>query len=77
MSCPIQSAFNALNPPPRDVQLRDNVLSVREYDESTILGFKTIRLQKNNWTAMYSAKYIKEVSYENLVLMYMERRFPC
>eukprot|EP00551_Chaetoceros_affinis_P007413 CAMPEP_0203680626 /NCGR_PEP_ID=MMETSP0090-20130426/40006_1 /ASSEMBLY_ACC=CAM_ASM_001088 /TAXON_ID=426623 /ORGANISM="Chaetoceros affinis, Strain CCMP159" /LENGTH=269 /DNA_ID=CAMNT_0050548783 /DNA_START=66 /DNA_END=872 /DNA_ORIENTATION=- len=61
MSCAIQHAFNVLNPPPQAVQREDNLLSVRDYDESTIFGFKTIRLQKNDWTPMYAAKYITEV----------------
>ena len=61
MSCPIQNALNALNPPPQSIQQNDHLRSIHDYDRNTILGCKTIRFHKNKWDIHYAANYIKEV----------------
>ena len=61
MSCPLQDALNVLNPPPQKIQENDHLLSIHEYDADTIMGCKTIRFHKNNFSIEYAAKYLKEV----------------
>jgi hypothetical protein len=61
MSCPIQSAFNVLNPPPKEIQENDHKLSIHEYDADTIMGCKTIRFHKNDLRTEYASNYLKEV----------------
>lgn len=61
MSCPIQQALNVLNPPPKLVQQNDHLLSIQEYDKDTIMGCKTIRFHKNNFTVKQASEYLKEV----------------
>ena len=63
MSCPIQQVINTLNPPPQAVQYGVNVTghpSLEEYDRGTILGLKTIRFQKGEWTVKNSADFLRE-----------------
>lgn len=59
MSCPIQQALNTLNPPPQSIQQNDHILSINEYDAQTIMGCKTIRFHKNNFSIQYAADYIR------------------
>jgi hypothetical protein len=63
MSCPIQNVINALNPPPKYVQLGVNVTgnpSIAQYDRGTIFGLKTIRFQKGIWSVKAAADFLRE-----------------
>lgn len=69
IACPIQHILNAINPPPHRVQRRVNITgsqSLEEYDRSTILGMKTIRIgdSPTDWSAHRTAEFFK-------------RNFPC
>ena len=63
MSCAIQAVMNAINPPPKKIQNEVNITgrpSLEEYDRDFILGAKTIRFQKGDWTVKESADYLRE-----------------
>lgn len=62
MSCPIQHALNALNPPPMEIQQKDHLSSIHDYDKDTIMGCKTIRFHKTKLLEKVSdaADYLKE-----------------
>jgi hypothetical protein len=63
MSCAIQGVMNSINPPPKRVQNEVNITgrpSLEEYDRDLILGAKTIRFQKGDWTVKESADYLRE-----------------
>jgi hypothetical protein len=59
MGCIAQQITHNLNPPPLAVQ-QDKSKNMEDYDDGLILGFKTVRLHKENWTAMEAAKFLKE-----------------
>ena len=63
MACPIQQVVSTLNPPPSQVLHAVNEtgkLSLAEYDQSTILGIKTIRLQASKWSPDGAADFFRE-----------------
>jgi len=53
MACPIQHVVSTITPPPNEVLQTLNETwapSLDEYDQSTILGLKTIRIQQSEWS---------------------------
>lgn len=63
MSCPIQSIINTLNPAPQHIQQMVNVTgnpSLEEYDTDRILGVKTIRFQKGDWSVQEASNFLRE-----------------
>lgn len=63
MSCPIQQVINALNPPPQKVQNEVNLTghaSIEEYDRDRILGVKTIRFHKGEWSIREASQFLRE-----------------
>lgn len=68
LSCPIQSIYEAINPPP---ELNTNFRG--SYDDSnTILGFKTVRLH-NVWDGSNSASTKEVVKWTQ----FLTENFPC
>lgn len=63
-ACPIQHLVHAINPPPTEVMRHLQIgdfPSMGGYDESTILGLKTIRLANSKmWTPQGAAHFFKE-----------------
>mmetsp|Transcript_2075 Transcript_2075/g.3770 ORF Transcript_2075/g.3770 Transcript_2075/m.3770 type:complete len:358 (-) Transcript_2075:1014-2087(-) len=63
MSCPIQQVINTLNPPPQKVQKEVNLTghpSIEEYDRDRILGVKTIRFHKGEWSIGEASQFLKQ-----------------
>jgi len=63
MACPIQHVVSTLTPPPSEVLHAVNetgALSVEDYDQSTILGLKAVRIQKSEWSPIEAAAFFKE-----------------
>jgi hypothetical protein len=63
MSCPIQQVINALNPPPQKVQNEVNLTghpSINDYDQGRILGVKTIRFHKGDWSIREACQFLKD-----------------
>ena len=63
MACPIQQVVSTLTPPPSEVLHAVNETgapSLSDYDQSTILGLKTIRIQKSEWYSGEAAAFFKE-----------------
>ena len=64
MACPIQQVISMITPPPSEVLQAVNetgALSVEDYDQSTILGLKTIRIQEDTeWSPIEAAAFFKE-----------------
>jgi len=52
MACPIQQVINTINPPWAP--------SLDGYDQSTILGHKTVRFQEAHWSPSEAAVFFKE-----------------
>lgn len=64
MSCPIQQVINTLNPPPKNVQIAVNLTnhpSMEEYDRNRILGAKTIRFHKGDWSIGEASDFLREI----------------
>ena len=62
-ACPTQHWINALNPPPHHVMLRSYTQegpTIEEYDEHTIMGFKSVRFHLSHWTVQEGAKFLRE-----------------
>jgi len=57
MACVMQSVLYSLNPPPLEVQRLRR--PVEEFDRHTILGMKTIRFHKGDWTPEEAARFLR------------------
>ena len=63
LACPIQQVVSTLTPPPSEVLHAVNETgapSLDDYDQSTILGLKTIHIQNSDWPAYKAAAFFKE-----------------
>ena len=60
-ACPTQQFINALNPPPHNAMLRSKTpQALEEYDEYTILGFKTVRFHLGDWSVQEGAAFLRD-----------------
>lgn len=60
MACTIQNFMETINPPPLLTQKYSKILPLSKYDDSTIIGAKMIRVQKNKWQPKLVAEFIRE-----------------
>ncbi len=61
MSCVAQRLLYSLNPPPMEILEQNTIYpTIESYDSDTILGVKTIRLFRKDWTSHDVAEYLKE-----------------
>ena len=72
MACTTQQFMNTINPPPLSVQQNALVLPLSQYDSTTILGSKMIRVQRGNWAKGISSKYGARNAAQ-----FIQTYFPC
>jgi hypothetical protein len=63
MACPMQQILSTINPPPHETLMKldqPGHPSFEEYENSSIIGAKMIRIQDGEWSPMQAAAYFQE-----------------
>jgi hypothetical protein len=63
MACPMQHFLSTINPPPHEILMKldqPGHPSFDEYETSSIIGAKMIRIQRGGWSPMQAAAYFQD-----------------